>query len=47
MLEPWVVEAAIARLGDRQLTAEEQVTVLKATRTPKKVKWPDWWVLVP
>ncbi len=41
-LEPWVVEAALARL-DRQLTRDEQCTVLAATRTPKKVRWPEWW----
>jgi len=22
---------------------EQQKTVVKATRTPHKVKWPDWW----
>ena len=41
-LEPWFVEAALERLGDRRLTLEEQEIVVKATRTPKKVKWPDW-----
>ncbi|MCZ8036008.1 MAG: DUF5681 domain-containing protein [Novosphingobium sp.] len=43
MLEPWIVEAALARLGDRHLTPEEQRTVLAATRTPRKVRWPEWW----
>jgi hypothetical protein len=43
MLEPWIVEAALNRLGDRQLSREEQRTVLDATRTPHKVTWPDWW----
>jgi Family of unknown function (DUF5681) len=43
MLEPWIVEASLARLGDRQLSAEEQRIVLAATRTPHKVRWPDWW----
>ncbi len=43
MLEPWIVEAALARLGDRMLSREEQEIVLAATRTPHKVKWPDWW----
>ncbi|MDA0369534.1 MAG: DUF5681 domain-containing protein [Proteobacteria bacterium] len=42
-LEPWLVEQALGRLGDRWLSREEQSTVWKATRTPKKVKWPDWW----
>lgn len=41
-LEPWIVEAALARL-DQPLSIEEQRTVLEATRTPKKVIWPDWW----
>lgn len=42
-LEPWIVEAALARLGDRVLSREEQATVVKATRTPNKVRWPEWW----
>lgn len=42
-LEPWLVEAALARLGVRTLTPEEQTKVYKATRTPHKVKWPEWW----
>jgi hypothetical protein len=43
MLESWIVEAALARLGDRRLTPSEQRTILAATRTPRKVTWPDWW----
>ena len=43
VLEPWIVEAAIARL-DRQLTLAEQKIVVAATRTPWKVQWPDGWV---
>lgn len=43
MLEPWIVEAALDRLGDRRLSREEQQIVLAATRTPYKVTWPDWW----
>jgi Family of unknown function (DUF5681) len=43
MLEPWIVEAALARLGDTRLSAAEQRTVLAATRTPRKVRWPEWW----
>lgn len=42
-LEPWVVEAALERFGDRRLSLEEQKTVYKATRAPHKVKWPGWW----
>jgi hypothetical protein len=47
MLEPWIVEAALARFGEKQLTPKEQEIVLKATRTPTKVRWPDWWVVKP
>ncbi len=43
MLEPWLVQKALDRLGDRRLTRDEQATVVKAARTPHKVKWPDWW----
>jgi Family of unknown function (DUF5681) len=43
-LEPWLVELALARLGDRRLSREEQEKVVAATRTPKKVRWPEWWV---
>jgi hypothetical protein len=42
-LEPWLVQAALARLGERRLSREEQATILAATRTPRKVTWPDWW----
>ena len=42
-LEPWLVEKALERLGDRRLSREEQAEVWKGTRTPKKVKWPEWW----
>ena len=47
LLEPWIVEAALARFGEKQLTPQEQEVVLKATRTPSKVRWPDWWVVMP
>ncbi len=42
-LEPWLVKQALQRLGDRRLSLEEQEKVVRATRTPKKVKWPEWW----
>ena len=42
-LEPWIVEAALDRLGDRHLNVDQQETVVRATRTPHKVQWPDWW----
>jgi hypothetical protein len=41
-LEPWLVEAALARL-DRKFSPAEQRTIVDATRTPHKVKWPEWW----
>jgi Family of unknown function (DUF5681) len=47
LLEQWIVEAALARFGEKQLTPEEQEIVLNATRTPSKVRWPDWWVVKP
>jgi hypothetical protein len=42
VLEPWLVEAALGRLG-RTLSPAEQRTVVDATRTPHKVRWPEWW----
>jgi hypothetical protein len=47
VLEPWIIEAALARFGSRQLSKSEQEVVMKATRTPHKVKWPDWWKVLP
>ena len=46
-LEPWIVEMALVRLGSRRPTLLEQQRVLRATRTPKKVRWPDWWEALP
>ena len=42
-LNPWIVEAAVARLGSRRLTHAQQREVWNATRTPAKVNWPEWW----
>jgi len=42
-IEPWLVEAALARLGNRRLTGDEQEMVYQCTRTPWKVAWPEWW----
>jgi hypothetical protein len=42
-LEPWLVQRALDRLGDRRLTRKQRATVVAATRTPGKVRWPDWW----
>jgi hypothetical protein len=35
-------EAALARL-DRRLSPADQRTIVTATRTPQRVRWPDWW----
>ena len=43
MLEPWIVEEALQRLGSRKLTAEEQRTVLASTHHRDRVRWPEWW----
>jgi hypothetical protein len=46
-IEPWIVQKALERLGDKRLTEDEQRTIVQATRTPRKVKWPDWWTVLP
>lgn len=43
LLENWVIEEGLARLGDRRLTRAEQELILAATRFPKTVTWPEWW----
>lgn len=47
LLSPWLVEAALERLGNRRLTPDEQETVVAATRRPHRVRWPNWWVASP
>jgi hypothetical protein len=42
VLEPWLVEAALARLPEPLSPADQRI-VVKATRTPHRVRWPDWW----
>ncbi len=42
-LSPWIVEQALGRLGERELSVAEQQEVWEATRTPRKVNWPGWW----
>ena len=42
-LRPWVVDAALARLADRQLTSEQQRVVIASVQHPEKVSWPAWW----
>ena len=43
LLEPALVEVALARLGDRRLTLDEQAVVLRLVGNPSKVNWPTWW----
>ena len=40
-LEPWLVEAALGLC--RTLSPADQRTIVKATRTPHQVRWPEWW----
>jgi hypothetical protein len=42
VLEPWLVEAALARLPQPLNPADQQI-IVRATRTPHKVRWPAWW----
>lgn len=42
-LKPWIVTEALAKLGDRRLSAEEQRTVVRSTRRTEEVHWPEWW----
>ena len=44
LLEPWIVEAALARFGEKRLTIDEQLDVLRVTKIPDKVAWPEWWI---
>ncbi len=39
-LKPWVVQAAVDRMADKQLSVDQQAIVVASTRTPEKIKWP-------
>lgn len=43
VFEPWLIEEALARLGERRLTREEQSKVVRQTHRPASVNWPAWW----
>lgn len=43
LLQPWIVQAALKRLGATRLSVEEQREVWKVTRNPDAVEWPGWW----
>jgi hypothetical protein len=45
LLNPWIVELALARMAPDTLSVGEQHIVLASTRTPHKVRWPDWWAV--
>jgi len=47
LLNPWIVQLALSRLGERRLSRDEQAAVVETTRTPHKVDWPDWWGVLP
>lgn len=47
LLKPWIVETTLARMNAGQLSTEAQSVVLASTRTPEKVRWPEWWVEKP
>jgi hypothetical protein len=42
-LKPWIVQAALNRLGERVLTADEQKEVWSVTHQREQVRWPQWW----
>lgn len=42
-LKTWIIEAALARFGERQLTPGEQRLVWDVAYRPKDVRWPEWW----
>jgi len=42
-LEPWIVQEALNRFGDRRLSEDEQRGVWEAVRRRDKVNWPEWW----
>ena len=43
LLMPWIVELALARLEPGALNDDEQAVVVRATSTPERVRWPEWW----
>ncbi|RZK00358.1 MAG: hypothetical protein EOO76_13140 [Novosphingobium sp.] len=47
LIEPWLVEVALARFGDKRLTLDQQRQVVKKTSNPKTVAWPEWWEVLP
>ena len=46
-LKPWIVEAALVRLGKLQLTLDEQKEVWTSSDKPETIRWPEWWTYRP
>ena len=46
VLEPWLVQVAVDRLGEKRLSPQGQTKVVNVTRTPHKVRWPGWWTSI-
>lgn len=42
-LKPWIVQAALDRLGERVLTPDEQNEVWSVTHQRDQIRWPQWW----
>ena len=42
VLQPWLVQSALERLR-QPLSPDDQRIVVKVTRAPHKVRWPEWW----
>ena len=42
-LQPWIVQAALDRLGARVLSPDEQREVWNVTRQRDRIRWPEWW----
>lgn len=47
LIIPELAEEALRRMGDRRLDRDEQAIVLRVIATPQKVRWPDWWEVLP
>ena len=47
LIMPELAEEALRRLGDRHLDRDQQAIVLRVIAMPDKVKWPDWWEVLP
>ena len=45
-LEPWVVEAR-SPVSPKALSPADRWIVVKATRTARRVRWPEWWSAFP